>query len=866
MLKNKRKALFFGIAVSVAIIAVMVLVLSLYSSSETARRERQNEQMIMQATGSITDTVRIYFEQEHETLLNMKKYIEESSMTFDQAMTFLDMADSSRVSAYQIIDCTSFEGCSLSDNGGTCPVNYIKNYGNLHSVFSEISSGSIDNSLINTSSSFTSPITGKQSIAFYTDLMLENMDSAALMCVISLDSLVGAGLPVPPYENAGGAIINSIGDYMVKTSAFKSENIFEYFRAYSGLTYSRAEEVRNEVNEAGRGLLMFKNSAGKDCFYAYERINGTNGFFYFSSVSRESVKGENMDFAFIGMFMTFILLMVIIDMRIIHTLYVNLRRSLENESKAREQAENANRAKSDFLSRMSHEIRSPLNAVIGYNSIARTTIENKKGTLSFEMIGEKVSSCLTKSDIASRHLIAVINDVLDMSSIESGKMKVVNELFDFKELILPLTTVFYSMARSKGVDFAVVFDTPADEKLIGDQMRINQILTNLLSNAVKFTHDGGRVTLNVRQEDIDSDSVMTCFSVTDTGIGMDVKALDSIWAPFEQADSSISRNFGGTGLGLSITKNLVTMLGGEITVESTAGAGSVFSVKLKLKRSKQSNKISLYDFSQLYALIMDGDENTCGYLEIMLERIGVRCKKVCSGSEAVEAVRQSHALNDDFTMCLMDWEIPEFDGSETLRLIHEITDPDFPILIATAYDCTDIENEARSAGVTRFISKPIFQSTLFDMLVDIAGKGERSIEQTDTELRFDGTRIILAEDNKMNMEISCEILRSRGFAVDIAWNGLEAVNLFESSAAGTYKAILIDIRMPVMDGHTATKSIRGSSHPDAKAIPIIAMTADAFTENIDEAFASGMTDHIAKPINISELMNSLKHHISRTSQ
>ncbi len=533
----------------------------------------------------------------------------------------------------------------------------------------------------------------------------------------------------------------------------------------------------------------------------------------------------------------------------------------ERAKDALELAENANASKSRFFSRMSHEMRTPLNAIIGYNTISEDVLSKVKNESDYKDAATKALDCVTKGNIASRHLLTVINDVLDMSAIESGKFRIVNEPFDFRGALSTLTVLFFSQAREKGVKFDVTFDAPTDEWFIGDQMRLNQILTNLLSNAVKFTPEGKSVSLSISAVPQNADTALVRFTVADTGIGMSKDYLQNIWRPFEQADSSISRRFGGTGLGLTITKSLVDMMGGAITVKSEAGAGSVFTVEIPLGRMEQPQKDVIYDFSDFAVLIVDDDPSTRDYLRLLFSRYHVKSAAVSSGREAIAAVREGIAQNQSYSLCLIDWNMPEMSGAETIRRIRETAGSELPIIVISAYDLSDAAAEACVLGVDNFIGKPLFQSTIFDMLVDISGQSYPAAAEQRSARDFGGARVLLAEDNKMNMEIAKTILSFWNLTVDEAWNGAEAVAKFTGSSEGTYKLILMDVHMPEMDGYQATQAIRRLKRADAAVIPILAMTADVFAEDVAEAMAAGMNAHIGKPIDTAALGELLNKYI-----
>ncbi len=541
-----------------------------------------------------------------------------------------------------------------------------------------------------------------------------------------------------------------------------------------------------------------------------------------------------------------------------------LQAAYERMKEALALAERASAAKGSFMSRMSHEIRTPLNAVIGYNTIARKELSSAQNAIDHRRADMKVMDCLTKSEMASKHLLTIINDVLDMSAIESGRIKVGHDRFDFKSLITSLTSIFYSQAKNKGVAFEVLFDTFTEEWFVGDQMRVNQILTNLLSNAIKFTPEGGEVTLLLSQPEAENNAAHIHFEVADTGIGMDQEYLDHIWAPFEQEDSSISRRFGGTGLGLSITKSLVELMNGTISVTSEQGVGSTFFVDLTFERTEQPKASNTYDFSGINALIVDDDASTCDYVRLLFTRCGARCETVTSGQAAVDAFSRAVASGRRFTICMIDWRMPRMDGIETVKRIRDIAGEEIPIIIITAYDFSEIADAAKEAGVDMFVSKPLFQSSLFDLLANICGKLAPVVVSRNVEYHFGGARVLLVEDNAMNMEVAKRILGSVHLTVDAALNGKEAVSRFEDAPAGTYEAILMDVQMPEMDGYEATRTIRASAHPEARTIPIIAMTADAFAENVAEALESGMNDHVSKPIDMPKLFETLRRYIPNT--
>jgi signal transduction histidine kinase/CheY-like chemotaxis protein/ABC-type amino acid transport substrate-binding protein len=516
------------------------------------------------------------------------------------------------------------------------------------------------------------------------------------------------------------------------------------------------------------------------------------------------------------------------------------------------QAQSASSAKGAFLSRMSHEMRTPLNAIIGYLSLMQTAMDDP----------ERAAGYIAKSRLASRNLLQIINDVLDMSAIENGKMVIAEEPFDLRENIQSVTEMFFTQSEEKGIHFETNLRDVTEEYCVGDSLRLNQILMNLLSNAVKFTPAGGSITLEVVQVMVTADMVHFRFTVADTGKGMSAEFMDRLFSPFVQENAAIAKNFGGSGLGLSITRNLCTLMDGTIDVESTPGKGTTFTVTLPFKRDLSRaalpacDKDAQRDFSKLRALVVDDDEEATDYVGLLLERCGIRHEKALSGEDALKVIRSAKDAGDPFSLCIMDLKMPGMNGIETTRAIRTQIDSTLPVVIVTAYDFQGFEAEGKAAGVNHFVSKPLFQSSIFDLLVSTFGKYEPEGDVVKT-VDFKGRRLLLAEDNEMNQEIAQMMLEAVGFEVETAKDGAEAVKAFEDSAPGHFDAILMDIMMPEMDGHEATRTIRRLSRPDAKTIPIIAMTANAFTEDVTAALAAGMNAHVAKPIKKDQLFGVL---------
>ncbi|UWP59921.1 response regulator [Ruminococcus gauvreauii] len=514
-------------------------------------------------------------------------------------------------------------------------------------------------------------------------------------------------------------------------------------------------------------------------------------------------------------------------------------------------AEAANRAKSDFLSRMSHDIRTPMNAIIGMSTLGKLKIDQK----------ESVQNCFHKIDMSTRYLLSLINDVLDMSKIENGKMLLSREIFRLDELIEQITAIIYPQALEQKIDYECYHWETIERCYISDELRVKQILMNLLSNALKFTKEGGKVSLMLREKSRSNGFAFVEFTVEDNGIGMSEEFQQRICRPFEQENPGVARNRAGSGLGLSIVCNLVQLMGGTIDIESEKHKGSRFTVVLpmgltEIDEDAEEERRSRELLNGLSVLVVDDDAIVGEQTAVIMKNIGARSVWADSGIKAIHEVEKAIDQKKMFDVALIDWKMPGMDGIETTRKIRALVGEDTMIIIITAYDWSSIEQEAREAGANYFISKPVFQSTICDTFRRLRLSTAEKHAGQQKERRKE-CRLLLVEDNELNMEIAQSLLELYGFAVDTAENGKYAVEMFEQAEAGTYAAILMDIRMPVMDGLQAARQIRQTVQKGGDRIPIIAMSANAFEEDKRAAAKVGFDDYLVKPIDINQIMEVL---------
>ena len=526
-------------------------------------------------------------------------------------------------------------------------------------------------------------------------------------------------------------------------------------------------------------------------------------------------------------------------------------------SEAVRAAETANRAKSTFLSNMSHDIRTPMNAIIGFTTLAVSNIDDKK----------RVRDYLGKILSSSNHLLSLINDILDMSRIESGKIHLEETEVSLSDVLHDLKTIISGQIYAKQLDLYMDAMDVTNEDVYCDKTRLNQVLLNLLSNAVKFTPAGGTVSVRLKQfPGTVKDSGLYEIRVKDNGIGMSKEFVKKIFSPFERERTSTVSRTQGTGLGMAITKNIVDMMGGTIEVQTEQGKGTEFIVRLPFRiQFKQHQTEKIAELEGLKALVVDDDFNTCDSVTKMLVRIGMRSEWTLSGKEAVLRARQSMELGDAFHAYIIDWRLPDMNGIEVTRQIRSLGD-DTPIIILTAYEWSDIEVEARAAGVTAFCAKPMFMSDIRDTLMIAIGQMQAEAEDTRplaSGSDFRGRCILLVEDNELNSEITVEILNGYGCQVDTAVNGAEAVKKIKNSKPGDYDLVLMDVQMPVMNGYEATRQIRALNDPALAGITILAMTANAFDEDKKKALECGMDGFLTKPIVIEELIGVLQKNLKK---
>lgn len=693
-------------------------------------------------------------------------------------------------------------------------------------------------------------------LAQSAEYMLENGGaSCAIIAAVPIDYLSSALFLNEKDAMLYSHIVDKDGNYIIRSGEAYRQSYFHRLEALldkdNSQYYINAMKKAMGKNEPYSTVLLME---GKRQHIFCSPIS-TDVDWYLISVMPSGVLDNqltNLDSARIVLTVG-ALLAILIVMLITFMLYYRLSRQVMRElEEARQDAMQANRAKSEFLSSMSHDIRTPMNAIVGMTEIALKNIDDSM----------KVEDCLKKVKLSSKHLLGLINDVLDMSKIESGKLTLNYNQISLRETMNDIINIMQPQLKKRNQYFDIFIEQIKTENVNCDSVRLNQILLNLLSNAVKFTMENGRIDVHLYQEESPQGDkyVRTHFIVKDSGIGMSEEFQQKIWDSFSRDESQQVQQITGTGLGMAITKAIVDIMGGTIELKSELGKGSEFHIILDLERAEVvEDDMRLPEWN---ILVIDDNEQLCLSAVANLEELGVHADWTQDGQEGVEMIEERHKRNDDYQFVLIDWKMPKMSGMETIRKIRERVGVKIPVFLISAYAWHDIEEEAELVDIEGFISKPLFKSTLYQRLIQYVEGQKQEPEASETlEIDFKGKHILLAEDIDLNWEIAEEILSSLDLVLERAVNGKECVEKFEASEIGFYDAILMDIRMPIMNGYEATEKIRSLERPD-KDLPIIAMTADAFSDDVQHCINCGMNAHTAKPLNVKELLRLLEKFLS----
>ncbi len=823
------------------ILAVLVAVFLDVRSEQQWRlaTKREDFENMTIAMESVTAN---YLEGEQQVCNSWARYINASDMTAEEVISFLRKAVKSPDVMAQILyeREEGLQGLS-TEAPKKNPGDYAVSYQNISIFDGDYRNLVNGDSKVKVTRAYTNPVNALQSIAFCCGVKIrdgetgEPMDAVILRIIPVSDFEQRWVFPTEDYRNAEISLIDTDGDYIIKGRAFKNSNFYEFYQSYNTFTSASVNELRKNVGGAPGSLEMI-NSQDQNCLIGHTRVDYTDNWIIVTMIPIQELKEHESNWALIGIIVAGLLLLLLFN---VHGM-MNLNRQLKAAAVA---ADRANQAKTDFLSTMSHDIRTPMNAIIGLTAIAGKNTEDQV----------TVKDSLRKIHLASNHLLTLINDILDISKVESGKLNLSPVRFSIVECTENLVNISQPMVKEKDIDFNFRVSGFEHEYLYADQLRINQIFINILSNAVKYTEPGGQVNVDIREEPGKMDkTVRLTYTVADTGIGMTPEYMARMYDPFSRQTDSRVNSIQGTGLGLSITKKMIDLMNGTIDCQSEVGKGTTFTVKLELEVAEKAEEEM--KLPPVKVLIADDDEVIRKTAADTLRSIGAETDTACNGAEAVRKIQDGA----EYQVVLLDLKMPDMDGVETARKIREQMGDRVPIVLISAYDWSDIEAAAKEAGVSGFIGKPLFRSTLYNKLSEVLGSEKEHLNQEDENADIAGMRILVTEDIDINWEIISMLLQAQGVETERAVNGKEAVERMRNARKGEFDLIFMDIQMPVMNGIEATRQIRALDDPWASGIPIIAMTADAFSENVAECLEAGMNGHIAKPIDMKLVLKEIR--------
>ncbi len=826
------------VVVNILIMIAMLIFVIIYSNVENKNAIQRQIEHFENTTISMEHVTENYLEGEQRICDVWAHYINSEEMTLEEAVSYIRISHVLPNASAHIVYLDTLTGLStrakINDQNDFSvsyeQMNLLNDVSWIHNI----------GEFINISRAFYNPINGEQSIAFCNFITLKDSKQAILLRVLPAEELMQKWVfPQEEFESAELAIIDEYGGYIIKGRSFKNTNFFEFYRSYNKIDGVASTDLFNKIISSNGSFTML-NSKGEECIIAYAPFSTTGGWTVLSYMPKSDLIANTENWLLIGIISIGLLVLFIFDF--IFMQYLNKKLQI-----AAKDAASANKAKTDFLSTMSHDIRTPMNAIIGLTTISEKNFDNQK------LLKEN----LRKINSASNHLLTLINDILDISKVESGKLNIIPQTFSIVESVENLMNLSQPMIKEKNIDFSFHISKIDKEYFYADQLRINQIYINLLSNAIKYTEPGGSVCIDMKEEESPkAGCVRLSFQVKDTGIGMSPEFLEHIYQPFSRQTDSRVNSIQGTGLGLAITKKMVDLMEGTIECESEQGKGTRFNVVLDLPIADQQR--DNLELNAMDVLIVDDDEILLETAVDTLESLGLNVEKASGGLEALGMIAHRHESGLEYDIVIVDLKMPEIDGIETIRRIRSEINSSTPILLISAYEWSDIEEQAKDAGVNGFLTKPLFRSTLYDKINEILGKEIQSYEPENDYSDLEGLNILIGEDYDINWEIISTLLSMYGITTERAENGRICVEKMKNAEKGKYFLIFMDIQMPEMNGLDATRAIRALDDPWASSIPIIAMTSDAFSENVTECLNAGMNGHIAKPVDIKLVIKEIR--------
>ena len=839
----KRMKTSWIVMANIVLMAAILAFVALYSGREREENHRYQVEHFVNATVAMERVTGNYLEGEQGICDNWAEYINSQDLTLEEAAAYVRATHARTSTSAHLIDAETLTGYSTRPRPNT-EDQYEVSYQRME-LLGDGSWIADLGEAINITRTYTNPMNGDKSLAFCNRITVRDAETgekkqAYLLRIIPTSKLEERWVfPQEEYENEEFSIIDTDSNYVIRGRSFKNTRFFEFYKSYNQTGIQEQQQLFADIL-SGTGSFTMKDSKGTERIVAHTPITSTKGWVLLSSMPVAELNEVTENWMLIGVITVGLLLLLVTDFLYMYSVNKKLR------VMARE-AEAANRAKTDFLSTMSHDIRTPMNAIIGLTTIAEKNLGDR----------EAVSDNLRKIGLAGSHLLTLINDILDISKVESGKLNLSPLTFSIVETVQNLVNLSQPMVKEKNIDFSFRINRMEKEYLYADQLRLNQIYINILSNAIKYTQPGGSVSVDLREEASEKEGcIKLIYRVADTGIGMTPEFLEKMYQPFSRQTDSRVNSIQGTGLGLAITRQMVELMNGTIECQSEVEKGTTFTITLDLLIAERQLEDMRIDGVE--ALIVDDDPILLETAVDALESLGIQADRAETGKAALEMVRRRHEAGNDYNLIILDWKMPDMNGVETIRRIRDEVDSDIPVLLTSAYDWSDIEDAAKEAGANGFIGKPLFRSSLYEKINALLGTEVRTMEPEDDYSDLAGMNILIAEDNDINWEIISTMLSMFGITSERAENGRICTEKMAAAEEGSYDLIFMDIQMPEMNGLDATRNIRKLENKWAASIPIIAMTADAFSENVTECLQAGMNGHIAKPVDLKLVIKEIR--------
>ncbi len=839
------KKVWIAVANIIVMVAIILFV-SVYTGYQGQILVKERIEELEKVTQAMEQVTGNYLSGEQKICDVWAHYINAKGMTAEEAADYVGSSHVLKHAAAHILflDDGSFSGLSTRPSP-LDPEDYTVSYksDSYQDIFAQAEKLGAPGDSTNITRSFTNPQNGTRSIAFLNRLELHGesgeLRDGLIMRIVPVSTLSDKWVyPQDEYASTELAVIDESGNYILNGRAYTNNNFFEMYKSYNRWDSESLEKLQKTMAETS-GSLVMRNKRGEETLIAYAPVKASHSWTLLSYTLMDELRSDAQDWVLIGAVCAGMLLLLAMDVAFM----IAFNRKLQKTAR---EADSANRAKTEFLSTMSHDIRTPMNAIIGMTTIAEKNLGDT----------DAVRDCLHKISMAGSHLLTLINDILDISKVESGKLNLSPVTFSIAETADNLVNMSLPMVREKNIDFRFRARDIKTEYVYADQLRINQIYINILSNAVKYTEPGGSVSVDLSEHPSPREkSVRLIYRVADTGIGMSEEFMQRMYQPFSRQTDSRVNTVQGTGLGLAITKQMVELMDGTIECQSRQGEGTTFTVTLDIPVADRRIEEMRLDGRKV--LVVDDDTILLETAKDALESMGAKAEVLEAAEDAYERTVRRHEEGRDYDVIILDWKMPGTDGVELARKIRKTAGIDVPILLISAYDWSDMEETAREAGADGFISKPLFRSRLYDRISQVLGVSGGSAETEEDNSDIAGMHILVAEDNDINWEIIAMLLTMHDIEVKRAENGRICMDLLAEAPEDSWDLVFMDIQMPVMNGLDATRAIRALPNWAAK-IPIIAMTADAFSENVAECLAAGMNGHIAKPIDIKLVLKEIR--------